>query len=557
MKDKTASMAKNEFGERVIRIVFPYDLDELKRIRELPGRKYHPEDRCWSAPIQAQTLETLIKWGYDLDDKLNLFLKRIKNRAEKIATIGIPELNGTLYPFQNKGVAFIESHKGRALIADEMGLGKTIQALAWLQLHTEKRPAIIIVPASLKLNWQREAETWMPDPRVEVLYGKTPWETDGEILIINYDVLPNDYETEISEKGRRRKKEIPGTGWIDSLIALNPQVIITDECHYYKNNSANRTLGIKKLSKGVPCFLALSGTPIENRPIEIYNAWKIIDPLGCPPWNHFVYQYCAARNNGFGLSIDGASNTEELHQKLSDTIMLRRLKKDVLPDLPDKVRSFVPIQLYNLQEYRAAEVNFIAFVKRTKGDEAADRASNAKAFAEIEGLKQLAVKGKLKESIEWISNFLNIDGKLVVFATHKFVIDALIEKFKDIAVKIDGSVTGVGRQKAVDDFQTNPNIHLFVGNIQAAGVGITLTAASNVAFLELPWTPGGLTQAEDRCHRIGQKDCVNIYYLLAKDTIEEKIANLLDRKRRVLDAVLDGEETEKASLLSELMKMYQ
>jgi SWI/SNF-related matrix-associated actin-dependent regulator 1 of chromatin subfamily A len=236
--------------------------------------------------------------------------------------------------------------------------------------------------------------------------------------------------------------------------------------------------------------------------------------------------------------------------------MIRRLKKDVLQDLPDKQYSFTPIEIDNEKEYENAERDFIAFVRATKGDKAATRASNAQALAEIEGLKQLAVKGKLKVVKTWIQDFLDDDGKLVVFAHHKFVIDSLMETFKEVAVKLDGSVSQTDRQKAIDDFQNVPSIRLFIGNIKAAGVGCTLTAASNVAFVELPWTPGDLSQAEDRCHRIGQKDSVNIHYLLSVGTIEEKIAHMLDTKRKVLASVHDGEEAVIESMLSELMNDY-
>jgi SWI/SNF-related matrix-associated actin-dependent regulator 1 of chromatin subfamily A len=274
--------------------------------------------------------------------------------------------------------------------------------------------------------------------------------------------------------------------------------------------------------------------------------------------NEWVYyqRYCKAHHNGYGWDFSGADHTEELHKLLVDSIMLRRLKKDVLKDLPDKVRSFIPIELTNTKEYFEAESNFVAYIRRIKGREAAIKASAAEALASIEGLKQLAVTGKLNGVINWIKNFLEVDGKLVVFATHKFVIDKLMEEFKDIAVKVDGSVTGSERQSAVDQFQTQEHIRLFVGNIKAAGVGLTLTAASNVAFIELPWTPGDLVQAEDRCHRIGQKYSVNIHYLLALRTIEERIVKILDSKRKVLDAVLDGIKTDDESLLTALINEY-
>jgi SNF2 family DNA or RNA helicase len=523
-------------GRKMIKICFPFNHDDLDRVRSLPDRKFDPDNKYWICPLTIDAVENLKDWEFLIDHHLEAFLKTAKIHVDDVEEKTVIGLKKTLYPFQQQGVSFIEAKRGRALIADEMGLGKTVQALAWLHLHPELRPAIVVVPASVKLNWAREAQAWLANPKVEILSGNTPHRTHGEILIINYDVLP---------------------GWVEALKNLNPQVLITDECHYFKNNQAKRTKAIKSLGKGISHIIALSGTPLVNRPIEIFNAIKLIDPTVVGSYFDYGRRYCGLKHNGFGWDFTGSTNAKELHEKLTSSIMLRRLKADVLPELPDKARSFIPISLDNLGEYRAAERDFIAFVRAQKGREAAKRASNAQALAEIEGLKQLAVKGKLVESVGWIADFLETDAKLVVFATHKFVIDALMAAFKNVAVKVDGSVTGVNRQRAVDEFQTNPNVRLFVGNIKAAGVGITLTAASSVAFLELPWTPGDVTQAEDRCHRIGQKDSVNIYYLLADNTIEEKIAALIDSKRKVLDAVLDGQDTEDESLLSALMNEYE
>jgi SWI/SNF-related matrix-associated actin-dependent regulator 1 of chromatin subfamily A len=159
------------------------------------------------------------------------------------------------------------------------------------------------------------------------------------------------------------------------------------------------------------------------------------------------------------------------------------------------------------------------------------------------------VKGKMKSAMEWIAEMIDANGKLVVFAEHKAVVDALMAKFEQMAVKVDGSVTGEKRQKAVEKFQEDDSIRLLVGNIKAAGEGITLTASHNVAFLEYPWTPGAMAQAEDRCHRIGQTRGVNVYYLVAHDTIEEELIDILDKKRVNLDMILDGKETEEESLL--------
>ena len=551
-----ASLAENEEGDRVIKISFPHDLELLHKVRTLQGRKYHKENNCWSVPIHQGTIDSLTEWQFIFSDGLQKFLEKLKRR-EKQVTLHIKGLKGTLRPFQGEGVAFTETKNGRVLIADEMGLGKTIEALAWLQLHRDKIPVIIVTPASAKLNWARETEIWLPNPNIEILVGTTPYRTTGDILIINYDILPNDYEPYETDSGKKRKREIKWTGWLDYLIDLNPQVLITDESHFFKNNSANRTLAIKRLAKNIPHVLCLTGTPIENRPSEIFNAVHIIDNTIFPVHWAFLHKYCGAKKNGFGWDFSGATHTDKLHKILTSTIMIRRLKKDVMPELPDKSYSFIPMELDNSKEYRTAEENFIEFIKREKGAVAALKASKATALVTIEGLKQLAVKGALPSAITWIEDFLDTGNKLVVFAEHKFVIAALMERFKTIAVKLDGSLSLTQKQKSVDEFQNNPEIVLFVGNIKAAGIAITLTAASSVAFLELPWTPGALAQAIDRVHRIGQKDSVNVYYLFAVNTIMEKIAHLIDTKKLVLDAVLDGIDTVPTNLLRELMKSYE
>lgn len=539
-QEKQATAVKyQKNGKWAIKIEFPFDREVLSQVKTLPGRRFHNEgaDKYWTCPISIEAVEKLIDWNFKMDDRLVKFLKKSKVSVDDVtADIKVPGLKMELFPFQRKGVAFIDRKDGRALIGDEMGLGKTAQALAWLQLRKEARPVIVVVPASLKLNWKKEARMWMVNPKVQILSGTNPnVPLVGEIIIVNYDILSH---------------------WVEQLQTIKPQVLILDECHYVKNNAAQRTKAVKKLGREIPHVIALSGTPIVNRPVELYNAIQLVDRNVVPSFWDFAHKYCGAKHNGFGWDFTGATNTEELHQKLTTSIMLRRLKKDVLTELPDKIYNHVPLELVNEKDYYRAEMNFIEFIREQKGRDAAARASNAQALAEIEGLKQLAAQGKMKQAIEWIRDFVDGNGKLVIMATHKFVIDALMEEFKDVAVKVDGSVTGVDRQKAVDLFQNDNMVRLFVGNIKAAGVGITLTAASNVAFLELPWTPGDLTQAEDRCHRIGQKNSVTVHYLLANDTIEEKIASMIDRKRKVLDQVLDGKETDQSSLLSELIHEY-
>lgn len=536
-KPRQAVLTKYKDGRPVIKISFPFSYEDVGIVKRIPGRKWHQDAKVWTAPPTTKAIGILREAGFVLDKGLLHFQEKRSSPTLK----RVPGLLKEPYQYQLGGISFAQSRNGRCLIADDQGLGKTIQAIGWLQLNPEARPAIIVCPAVVKLNWAREIRTWM-GIQATVLSGTTPyiW-TDrpfvNEIVILNFDILHH---------------------WLPTLLALNPATAIVDEVQNVKSSKTLRTKAVRKLSKNVRHFIGLSGTPIVNRPVEFFNAIQMIDRDLFPNWITYTDRYCGRKHNGFGWVVKGATNVEELHQILTESIMIRRTKSEVLPDLPDKIRSFFPMELSVKAEtnYMEAEENFLRWLKNHKGKEAAERASNAEKLAEIEGLKQIAVKGKLPHAIEWIHDFLDTGEKLVVFATHKFVIDALMQEFGNVAVKIDGSVSAVQRQRAVDRFQEETAVQLFVGNIKAAGVGITLTAASNVAFLELPWTPGDLVQAEDRCHRIGQDDTVNVYYLLAEHTIEEKIAQLLDEKRRVLDAVLDGVETEDKNLLTELIENY-
>ncbi len=531
---------------QVVRIVFPYNIDDLNNVKTIPNRAYINEGRLkyWTCPVSIDAAKSLKEFGFSLDDKLENMLSdyNVAEVYNSLPEIEVPGIKRKLFSFQQKGVAYMDLRKGRSLLADEMGLGKTIQALAYLQLHPEVRPAIIVCPASLKMNWKRETRRWLsPIPIIRIIEGRKIYVIDKHvnIIIINYDILQS---------------------WVKSLKKLKPKIIITDECHLYKNKKALRTKAVQLLAKDVQKFIAISGTPIVSRPIEIYNAVSIINPNLFPSYWGFAKRYCDAKYTGFGWDFKGATHMEELHSILSESIMIRRTKKEVLKDLPEKIRSFVPMEMDNWDEYMSAKHDFINFVGKTKGQEAADRISNAEQLSQIEALKQIAVRGKLKQAIAWIKNFLESGDKLVIFAVHKFVIQILMDAFPNIAVKIDGSVQNTirnpERDKNVRDFQSKPNIKLIVGNIQAMGVGFTLTAASHVVFLELPWTPGELSQAIDRLHRIGQRRLVNIWFLLANDTIEEDIARLLDKKLEVVNKILDGVDVEEESMLSSLMSIY-
>ncbi|HSH25604.1 MAG TPA: DEAD/DEAH box helicase, partial [Massilibacterium sp.] len=522
-------------------------------------------------PPSTQALEKLLATGFSIGKDLSdLMEELITQKAEILkpsTDIEIPGLGGTLYPFQAQGVNFIDARNGRALIGDEMRLGKSIQTLAWLQLRQNIRPVVLVVPAAVKYDWRNKALEWMDSPNVQVLEGQTPYPITGELVIINYHILQY---------------------WVKELIEFGPEVLVVDEIQRIKNKQAKRTKACLKLGKKTKHVIGLSGTFIKNRPEEGFNAIQLIDRSIFPNKWHYLHRYCDAKHNGFGWDFSGASNTKELHDILSNSIMLRRRLKDVKDNLPEKTKTFVPMEIDNDKEYAKAENDFINWIKgkvekdmhtelreklgdelfknikinkeqleRMKMDKAV-KAESAQALVQLQALEQLAAQGKIKSVVSWISDFLESGEKLVVMAVNKFVVRQLMEAFPKIAVKIDGDLSADQKTETEQIFQTNPKIRLMIGNIQAASEGMDFSASNTVAVVQLPWSPGDLEQALKRIENIN-KDGVPLfhYYLLAKDTIEERKANILDKKQKVLDSVLDGKDTEDESLLTELMNQYK
>jgi SNF2 family DNA or RNA helicase len=528
---KNISLVHDEQGEEIIKIRFPINNQDLANVKTIIGRKYHAKQLCWSCPLTVENIARLTSFGFQPSEKIKQFFIEEK---DKVPRMKIPGLKGELRHFQEDFVRFAEIHNGCVLNADEMGCGKTVEALAWVQLRKELRPVLIICPASLKINWYREALKWMTGINPEILSSQTPYKITGDIVIINYDIVHH---------------------WRKALIKKKFKVLINDEAQALKNNTTQRTKAVKLIRKEIPHVMSLTGTPIENAPVEIYNAVSLVDKTVFPDYWKFLWDFCDPKNDGFGWNFNGSKNTDKLHKRLVSTVMIRRLKKDVLPELPPKIRSYIPMELSNRNEYIQAEKDFIGWIHQNKGPEAAERASRAEALGKIEALKQVAVNGKMKAIKEWVDDYLSSHNKLVVVTTHTFVIDELMKVFP-IALKIDGSVTGDKRQKAVDAFQNDPSRNLMILNLIAGGVGLTLTAACAELIIELGMNPKKMDQVEDRVHRFTQTRGVNIYYGLAENTIEEKIAKLLDTKRKIIDSVIDGIDTEKHSLLLELMKMY-
>ncbi|MGA2164760.1 MAG: DEAD/DEAH box helicase, partial [Solirubrobacteraceae bacterium] len=423
------------------------------------------------------------------------------------ATIEIQGLGGELKPFQRAGVTYMLAQR-RAFLADEQGLGKTIEALAAIEADGAY-PAVVVCPASLKLNWLREIERWLPGRSVRVLMGTGKSSLPlGEITVVNYDIC---------------------AARLDELRALEPRALVLDESHYCKNAAAKRTQAVQRLAAAVPSdglVMALTGTPVMNRPPELIAQLRILGRL-----QDF------GSGAKFGRRFRGPDAHLRLHWHLRARCFVRRLKSEVLPQLPAKTRAVVPVELDNETEYRLAERDVVAWLQSQpldlrELDAKVAAALRAERLVRLNALKLLAARGKLHGALAWIHDFLSSGERLVVFAHHREIQRAVRERFPD-ALHILGQDSPTAREAALAAFQEpdGEGNQLIVCSIDVAGQGLTLTRSSNVAFLELDWTPAKHDQAEDRCHRIGQQDAVNATYLLAADTIDETIATLLERKR--------------------------
>ena len=435
--------------------------------------------------------------------------------------------------------------------------GKTPEALAILNYHNIF-PALIICPAMLKRNWNIEIDGWLHDKKVQIIKGeKDKIEKGIDIYIINYDVIDK-YASKFVEvvyaKSKnpeldKKNKRKPRVQSRKTILPLN--AIILDESHYIKNKKAKRTKIILAHFKEIEYKLLMTGTPILNKPIELISSLEFLDVFKHWYGNAWKWteRYCNPVDNGFGFTY-GASNIEELNKQLKTRIMLRRLKKDVLLDLPDKQYQTIYVPINNTKLYKEVEKDTSIWYRKKldelKGltrEEKIKLLSNinykAEQLRKLEYLKQVVLEGKYDAIKTWIDNALEQTDKLVVFAHHENFIKKLYAEYNDIAVCLKGGMTNIASD-IVEKFQTDKNVKLFIGGMRAAGTGLTLTAASNLAFVELDWTPSVHAQCSDRCHRYGQKNNVNIYYLLGENTIEEKIYNTVIEKNTLITSILDG-----------------
>lgn len=543
-------------------LLFPYHPTTVNAVKnELPSRKYNPDHKFWSVDANMITMKHIYvfakKYDFILDDEVNEYIQSTMKSNYDDEKIQFDLIKRKLKDFQEYGVKYLLKHK-RCFLADDMGLGKSLQSISAIE-SANAYPCLIVCPASLKLNWKKEIE-YAVDRTVTIVDG---FVKDGDMpnydtdfVIINYDILDTkSFENMLGHKS--------------FLKNIDFKSIIADECHYLSNPKSLRTKSVTELSKGREYVFMLSGTPILNRPKELISQLQILrylDTFG-GMWG-FAKKYCDLNETKFGWDYSGATNLNDLYENLGKLGFVRRLKTDVLSELPPKQRTYIPVEITNMTEYNKANTKFLQWlaqqyyndqdvINNVMNDDSIPASSkdlvifarletrltsaqNAEALVKMEKLKQVVAKGKLKKTFEFVDNIVESGEKVVVFAHHKEIYNAIIKHYGESCVCFVSGMTGSQKDESVTKFQTDPNIKVFVGSIESAGVGITLTASSTVVFVEFAYNFATHEQAEDRVYRIGQSNFVNCYYLYTIDTIDETMIEMIENKKDISKQVIDG-----------------
>jgi SWI/SNF-related matrix-associated actin-dependent regulator 1 of chromatin subfamily A len=537
---------------KFFRISFKYSPFLIEKVKELPGRGYDPTNKCWVVP-EAHEAEVRsfgqrynFQFGLDIEDENVGVIPELP-----VLETPIP-LKMNLFPFQGTGVAY-SLQKKRLIIGDQPGLGKTAQAIATITAASAF-PCLVICPSSLKINWQREWHMWT-DKKAMILNDNVKqnfhlfYESGlTQVFIVNYESLKKYFVHSIN-KPENAKLRLNHIKFKEQFTGIFKSVII-DESHRVKSLATQQTKFTKGICTGKEYILALTGTPVINKPKDLISQLGIIEQLAAfGGYKNFVQRYCSGPNE--------ASNLRELNYKLNLNCFYRRDKQDVLKDLPAKMRQVALCEIATRKEYADAEASLVQYLIKYKDadDEKIARSLRGEIMVMIGILKNISARGKLKDVFEFVDDILESGEKLVIFAHLKEVISAIHKQYP-AAVTITGDDSMSYRQFAVDSFQKNPDQKLIICSIKAAGVGLTLTASSRVAFVELPWTAADCDQCEDRCHRIGQDDSVTCTYFLGQNTIDEKIYRIIQTKREIAATVTGATEQIEESIVDLVADLF-
>jgi SWI/SNF-related matrix-associated actin-dependent regulator of chromatin subfamily A-like protein 1 len=436
------------------------------------------------------------------------------------------ELATGLFPHQVEGVAFLLG-RSRAILADDMGLGKTRQAIVALRHLAPRRPFLVVSPASVKRNWAREIAIVDDRATTHVVERGSPLEGRPDWVIINYDILPKH---------------------IDILETTPWGGIVVDEAHYLKNHTSMRSRLVRRLADGAKsrvgadlAVFLLTGTPLTNRPRDLFVLLQLVGhPLG-RSFLSFAKRYCAAERNEYGWKTGGASNIEELTVQLHG-IMLRRSKDDVLA-LPPKLRTWLTVDVpkgTGVRDMRKAVELMVSHEKVAPGSSVDELRLRGRLLQAVTRARQGLAAAKVGSTVDFVRGAVEQGEKVIVFSCFEEPMQRLSHEFGDAAVLLTGKTPADRRQGLVDRFQQDSRIRVFLANIVAGGIGTNLTAATQVVFNDLDWVPANHWQAEDRAYRIGQTRSVNVTYMVARDTIDDFVQTVLQKKAALVNAIVDG-----------------
>ena len=535
---------------------FNYKISIIERVRQIPGRRFDGARKVWIVPTRSRVdLERMI---YQIQQFENINWVSGTTKKEEDIAYDVPELPDLTiphslkiqpYPYQLKGIARGLELK-RFMNCDEPGLGKTLQSIATINL-ANAFPCLVICPSSLKINWQREWEKFT-DKKAMVLTDKvrdtwTFFYQTGmhQVFIVNYESLKKYFVQRIKKAEGWTLRDVE----FRNSINLFKSVII-DESHRCKSASTQQAKFCKGICTGKEWVIELTGTPVVNRPKDLIPQLAILNRMddfgGYKP---FVNRYCSGQRE--------ASNLKELNFNLWKYCMFRREKSLVLTDLPDKIRQVNTCEITNRKEYMDAERDLIMYLQKYKDadDEKIEKALRGEVMVRINILRQISARGKVRDVIEFVKDFRENGKKIILFCSLHEVVDQL-KRYFPTAVSVTGRDSQDEKQRAVDAFQNNPKADIIICSIKAAGVGLTLTASSNVAFVEFPWTYADCCQCEDRAHRIGQKDSVTCYYFLGRRTIDEKVYRIIQEKKNIANAVTGSTEDIEENIVDMVARIF-
>ncbi len=509
----------------------------VRLIRKIPSAEYNAKDRCWDISCRDDIFvhhlgeylidRKLVEKVIDQDSlsDVNVFAENMPSLTETC------KLKLEPYDYQKKGIQYMVSHK-RTFNGDDMGLGKTMQSIAAIAV-ARAYPCLVVCPAAMKMTWKREFMKFIgKNATILDNENKDVWQNmfvtgTCNVFITNYESVKKFFIKAV--KGSRvTKKNLV----LDGRAKLFKAVII-DESHRVKNSSCHYSKYLEAICEGKEYVFMLTGTPIVTNVKDLVQQLKImgrIEDFGGAA--EFRNRFCGSNVSEEELGM--------LNSLLWRTCYFRREKSLVLKELPEKIRQFYSCDLTNRKEYEHAEESLVHYLKkyRNTSDEKLSVAARNEAIIKIGVLRQVAAEGKIQEAKRLIQDYLGAKKKVIVFTAHKSIAKKIHFAFPG-SVTVTGDDSADSKQKAVDTFQNSDDCYIIIVNIQSGGVGITLTAASDVLFVEMPWTAADCDQCECRAHRNGQKNAVTCVYLLGKNTFDERMYELV-QKERTQSSIITG-----------------